>query len=287
MPAIVAQDPLISSIPESCDGLKMVSKTTIISIENRVLVTARLVREHYFPGSEKYSADWILIPAIRDLMKLHPGASPQELCDQLVAPSSIQPNGLMSRYVIASLTAELKVPDDPTRCDLDVNVFNGGRKFSFARLSAMASFFASRERICKTKLNQLLFYSDFVNYVSFGRSISGARYVRHRGGPLLEKFDSILKTLVYTGVLKVNERPGGHDELTVAHEHSIEELSLLEIVTLLWVHANFNWMSVSELNEHSQQESAHSFTPQDEYIAYEYSRLLKKLPEKEVIDIAH
>ena len=265
----------------------MVSKTTNISIENRVLVTARLVREHYFPGSEKYSADWILIPAIRDLMKLRPSASPQELCHQLVAPSSIQPPGLMSRYVIASLTAELKVPDDPTRGDLDVNVFNGGRKFSFARVSAMASFFASREHVCKTKLNQLFFYSDFVNYVSFGRSISGARYVRHQGGPLLEKFNSILKTLIYTGVLTVKERPGDLNELALGNEHSIEELSLLEIVTLHWIHANFNTMSVAEINKHSQLETAHSFTPQDEYIAYEYSRLLKKLPEKEVTEIGH
>jgi len=258
----------------------MISKKTIVSTENRVLVTARLVREHYFPGSEKYSADWILIPAIRDLMELRPSASPHELFQQLVVPSSNQPARLMSRYVIASLTAKLKVPDDPRRGDIDVNVFNGGRKFSISRVSAMVSFFASRERVCKTKLNQLLFYSDFVNYLSFGRSISGARYVRHHGGPVLEKFDSILKTLVYTGVLRVDDRTGDDEELVVANEHSLEDLSLLAIVTLHWVHVNFNTMTVSEISEHSQLESAHRFTPQDEYIAYEYSRLLNKLPEK-------
>lgn len=253
----------------------MISKKTIVSSENRVLVTARLVREHYFPGSEKYSADWILIPAIRDLMKLRPSASPQELCNQLVAPSSIQPPALISRYIIASLTAELKVPDDPTPSAIDVNVFNGGRKFSFARVSTMASFFASRDGVCKTKLNQLLFYSDFVNYLSFGRSISGARYVRDHDGPVLERFEAILKTLIYAGVIKIQD-----NELVVVNERSIEDLSLLEIVTLHWVHTNFNTMTVSEINEHSQIEAVHRFTPQDEYIAYEYSRLLKKLPEK-------
>jgi len=258
----------------------MISKKTIVSTDNRVLVTARLVREHYFPGSEKYSADWILIPAIRDLMKLRPSASPHELFQQLVSSPSNQPPRLMSRYVIASLTAELKVPDDPRRVDIDVNVFNGGRKFSFARVSAMASFFASRERVCNTKLNQLLFYSDFINYLSFGRSISGARYVRHRSGPVLEKFESILKTLVYAGVLTVQAGPDDHEELVAANEHSLEDLSLLAIVTLHWVHANFNTMTVSEINEHSQLETVHCFTPQDEYIAYEYSQLLKKLPEK-------
>ena len=85
----------------------------------------------------------------------------------------------------------------------------------------------------------------------------------------------------------VNARPGDHDELAVVNQHSIEELSLLEIVTLHWIHANFNTMSVAEINKHSQLETAHSFTPQDEYIAYEYSRLLKKLPEKEVTEIGH
>ena len=142
--AILVWGPLLLSIPP-----KMVSKTTIISIENRVLVTARLVTEHYFPGSEKYSADWILIPAIRDLMKLRPSASPQELCHQLVAPSSIQPPGLMSRYVIASLTAELKVPDDPTRGDLDVNVFNGGEN-SHSRGCPQWLRFLSAENVSAT-----------------------------------------------------------------------------------------------------------------------------------------
>ena len=260
----------------------MLLKPTVKADENRVLVTARLVREYYFPAIEKHAPDWILIPAIRELMKLQPDATPEGLFEQLVRPPAAGSPGLLSRYRIASLAAGLGATDDAGRDSAEINIFSGGRQFSFTRLSAMASFFAGRGQVCKTKLNHLLFYSDFVNYVSFGRSISGARYVRQQGGPVLDQYDTLLKTMVYTGVVRLQAAEADSEsELVVVHEPSIESFTLLEVVTLYWVHANFNTMTVSDISEYSQHESVYRFTQQNNYIAYEYSRLLKKLPERE------
>jgi hypothetical protein len=247
-----------------------------------VLVTARLVREYYYPGCERYSPDWILIPAIRDLIDRRPNALPEDLFEELVTPSktSIGSPGLMSRYVIASHTAELKFSRTPSGGHIEVDVFSGRRRLSFEKISAMAAFFASTsKKVCSTKLNQLLFYSDFVNYFSYGRSISGARYIRQLGGPVLEHFDSILKTLELTGVVRVKAKSGAGREYKAVNEPILDNFALLELITMYWVHANFHNMTATEVSEDSQLAAVYSFTPQDELIAYEYSRLLKKLPE--------
>ena len=99
---------------------------------------------------------------------------------------------------------------------------------------------------------------------------------------MLDQYDTLLKTMVYTGVVRLQAAEADSEsELVVVHEPSIESFTLLEVVTLYWVHANFNTMTVSDISEYSQHESVYRFTQQNNYIAYEYSRLLKKLPERE------
>jgi len=245
--------------------------------ENRVLVAARLVREHYLPNRKSFSPDWILIHALQDLLDLQPDASPQDLFRQLLTQSSPGSRSLMSRYVVASLTTTLDVALNEARDR--ANIFRGGQKFSFARISAMAAFFASRSKhVCPVKLNQVLFYSDFVHHATYGRSISGAKYVRRIDGPIIDNYASVLKTLFYAGVLKEKAGSAAGKEFIVHEEPSILEFSLLEILTLYWVHAEFGDWTGSEIEEYSQQESLYRFTRQDECIAYEYSRFLAKIP---------
>jgi len=70
--------------------------------------------------------------------------------------------------------------------------------------------------------------------------------------------------------------------LRVIQQPSIASFPLLEIVTLFWINSNFNTMTSDEISEYSQLECVHRFTRRDEYIDYEYSRLLNQLPEKRV-----
>lgn len=248
----------------------------IASSENRALVAARMLREHYYPGRDRYSPDWILVQAVGNLMRSRPKASPEDLFTLLADPSRTGASSLMSRFIVASLAADLDKVEDPNHGG--VNTLRGGRKFSFSKLSSMAAYFAHHsKKVCRIKLNQLLFYSDFVNYNIHGRSMSGARYVRHLNGAKLESYDNILETLVLTGVLKTNEQ-----ELAVPEEPSMTEFSILEVLILHWVDTTFGSLTGPDIAEQSQREGIYRFTRQDGYIAYEYSRLLQMLPDNNI-----
>ena len=143
----------------------------------------------------------------------------------------------------------------------------------------MVSFFARRAaNICSIKLNQLLFYSDFVNFATNGSSITGAKYVRGSNGPILHRYESVLKTLFFTGTVVLKNKDGDRS-IDAGDPSEVYNLPLLELVTMTWVLNNFGSVSVSEIREYSQSEGVYRFTRQDDFIAYEYARLLQKLPE--------
>jgi hypothetical protein len=240
--------------------------------ENKILLGARLVREYYYPDRQNSLPDWILILAVRDMLWGQSQSSPEDLVDLLITQAKIKSQGHMSRYLAASVISDLRP---------EVNVFTGGIGFSFEKLSAMAAYFTARgQTISNAKLNHLLFYGDFINYYLYGASISGARYVRKTSSPELSGYESALKTLMYTGVLR---GAGGYNtELLVigADDSVTDRLTVLETVTLHWVAANFGYMTTSEIKQHSQNEWVYRFTRQDDSIPYEYARILQILPER-------
>lgn len=249
--------------------------------ENQILLGARLVREYYYPKRKTKLPDWVLIFAIKDLLKSRPGTLPDELYDVLIGQTDIKSQGHLSRYLAATIVSDVTAGDTGEADTMRSSVFTGGRKFSFEKISAMAAYITYRGRdICKNKLDKLLFYGDFVNYYLYGISISGAKYVRHRFGPVMDHYESILKTLEYTGTVQRSDGCDGETRFTSHDDSMTEILTVLETVSLYWVLANFGSMTASELNQISTREIAHRFTRQDDYIAYEYAKLLRKLPER-------
>jgi len=134
--------------------------------------------------------------------------------------------------------------------------------------------------VSKTKLNQLFFYSDFTNFLIYGRSISGAKYLRGRSGPVLNECEELLKALEFAGV--VRRRAGGNRRIvrTSPERPALGNLSFLELVTTYWVNANFGLMTTAELMNYSHREGVYRYTRQDGFIAYEYAQLLQTLPER-------
>ena len=247
--------------------------------ENQVLLAARMVREHYYPDAGTYTPEWVLVLAIRDLLRTHPASSPEELFELLITRSEIKSQGQLSRYAASSVITRLALSVSGTVSASRASVFSGSRKFSFGKLSAVVSFFTRRtENICPTKLNQLLFYSDFANFVTNGSSITGAKYLRGNDGPILHRYESVLKTLFFTGTV-VFKNGDSDRSIDVGDPSDVYNLPLLELVTMTWVLNNFGSMTASEIREYCQIEGAYRFTRQDDFIAYEYARLLQKLPE--------
>jgi len=244
--------------------------------ENQILLVARMTRDHYYPGRDRNFPDWILVFAVLRLLEIYASASPERLVDLLKDPSQIESPELR-RYLHASIAAGRS--RDLARRNDDGSVFSGGRKFSLEKTSGMSAFLASRcPKLTRAKLNQLLFYTDFVHYFLYGESISGARYVRHRFGPVLEFFDKTFDEMLSAGAIALGFTAPGSETVIGPETSIIEQLSMLEIATLTWVVKNFGKMSETDIREFLYRECAYRFTRRGDYIAYEYAHLFQKLP---------
>src|SRR5215203_536209 len=160
----------------------MISNNPDISRENQILAAARLLGEYFYPNCGSHPPNWVLVPAIRELAYSRRELSPEGLFASFVAEAHGKYRKYLSQYVAALSKTDSPAPGIPDACT--VGVFTGGRRFSFTKLCAMVSFLFTRENpIRKEKLNDLLFFSDFINYSINGQSISGAKYVRERNTP--------------------------------------------------------------------------------------------------------
>lgn len=73
--------------------------------------------------------------------------------------------------------------------------FSGYRKPNFDKLVEMVVYFTENVTVTPTKMNKLLFYSDFLHYKLTGVSISGTRYFAHTHGPVPKKFRTLFDYL--------------------------------------------------------------------------------------------
>ncbi|MDD3686137.1 MAG: DUF4065 domain-containing protein [Bacteroidales bacterium] len=89
-------------------------------------------------------------------------------------------NSKQERYIQQYLTGSC-MPDS----------FTGYKTPDIKKLANMIIYFAEKTQAWKTKLNKLLFYSDFGMFKTFGQSISGFRYAAIDLGPVPNNFNSL------------------------------------------------------------------------------------------------
>ena len=160
------------------------------------------------------------------------------------------------------------------------NVFSGYRAFSLEKMAAMISYIAGHTKdLYRTKLNKLLFYSDFVNFYLNGSSISGSRYVHLPYGPVPDGYEETLETLNHYGVIDLSQ-DSSSEVIRPGDELGSGSLSAEERVALDWVLETYGSMSASQLTEISHRERAYNNTRAGEEIAYEYAKFMSKLPAK-------
>jgi uncharacterized phage-associated protein len=142
----------------------------------------------------------------------------------------------------------------------------------------MALYIAEKgQNVYKTKLNKLLFYSDFINFYLHGRSISGAKYIHVPFGPVPEQYGTALEQLAKAGRIKL--LPAGRQTFLIKSERAGEvELDAEELKTIDWVLETYGSLSASEISDLSHREKAYRFTRPGEQIAYRYAGLFETLP---------
>ena len=77
------------------------------------------------------------------------------------------------------------------------------------RLRELAIYISDKssgdESFGATKLNKLLFYSDFLAYLNFGEPITGADYFRLERGPAPKRWIPVRESMVKSGDAKIKE----------------------------------------------------------------------------------
>ncbi len=69
---------------------------------------------------------------------------------------------------------------------------------------------APEDKLGKTKLNKILYYSDIEAYVALGAPITGEVYVKHQYGPVSKHIDEVVEELKAEQALAVAEASGFH-----------------------------------------------------------------------------
>jgi len=155
--------------------------------------------------------------------------------------------------------------------------FSGFRVFDIEKFTEMVVYFASAPRMFRTKLNKLLFYSDFLNFKQSAVSMSGAQYLAFARGPVPQHYDWITEALEQQGDIRTMEwtygdKSGDVFESTRAAETSI--LSESELRVLAFVRDRFAKATSKHLTDLSHAEAAYSKTQLRQMISYEWAHEL-------------
>lgn len=160
----------------------------------------------------------------------------------------------------------------------NINEFSGYSELQVLKLIELIIFMCGFGGALKTKLNKLLFYSDFYSFKESTRSITGLQYVHLPYGPVPDNFDFVYAQLIKEGVLCKEEiaYPNGFfgenyvsnrdADLTVFNE---EEKSILELIQ-----TKFNSYTSKEITDYSHEEIAYKETTLKEVISYKLSEHL-------------
>jgi DNA-binding transcriptional regulator YiaG len=142
------------------------------------------------------------------------------------------------------------------------NTFTGYKIPNIDKFTEMVVFFTERLQPWKTKLNKLLFYSDFAMFKQSGFSISGLQYKAIQMGPVPSNFNSLFEYVVNNNDVDIQYatfsdggtgeqfKPNSKREFK-AELFTENELQLLEITA-----ERFRNTTTTEIIELSHQEKA-------------------------------
>ena len=154
--------------------------------------------------------------------------------------------------------------------------YNGYRRLSIDKLFASILLFCGDPGIVKTKLNKLLFYSDFKHFRDYSVSVTGARYAHLPYGPAPDGYSFFLATMqddektITTEEAFVHGHPA--DLLIATKIPDVTLFAPSELKTLALVKERFQDASAKELSELSHQERGYIQTSDGQHISYQFAQ---------------
>ena len=147
----------------------------------------------------------------------------------------------------------------------------------------MIVFFACDENgVYKTKMNKLLWYTDFLHYRHFGVSLSGTSYVHLSYGPVADQYNLFHSHLLEEERISVKEIffASGSGELLVTVQPTDHVFSASEMEVLMAVQQHFRGMTSKDISSLSHEEDGYLETKDGQAISYNYADKLK-------VDLTH
>ncbi|MHB1340612.1 MAG: type II TA system antitoxin MqsA family protein [Coriobacteriia bacterium] len=149
---------------------------------------------------------------------------------------------------------------------------------SVRKLREMIVYFAAQPLMWRTKLNKMLFYSDFLNWRRFAAPISGCRYVHMQFGPVPSDFYALQGSLVEDTSISECPVQCGECDGTVFVASRPADTSVFtpqELAVMAEVAGMFADWTASQVSEFSHREPAWLETKDNETIPYEYAARLQ------------
>ncbi len=151
--------------------------------------------------------------------------------------------------------------DQLSRFQCQPDIETGFKAFEREKTKHLILYFAECLQPYKTKLNKLLFYSDFDHFRGFAQSISGLKYAAIPHGPVPNHYEYLFEALVEEDIIRKEYGVIGYGEVEqilpsgkIKFDASL--FSPSELKSINYVAEKFKEMSASDIAEVSHQEPA-------------------------------
>ncbi|MES2619683.1 MAG: type II toxin-antitoxin system antitoxin SocA domain-containing protein [Bacteroidota bacterium] len=167
--------------------------------------------------------------------------------------------------------------------DEKADLYTGYRIPNLERFNQMIAFFADAVQPWKTKMNKLLFYSDFLHFKKTAYSISGTRYQAIQMGPVPINFNTLFEYAAnsgYANILITQFSNGGIGEQFTPGAKTFDTslFNDTELEVLRNVARRFKNTSTQEIIDLSHEEEAWNQNKEGhDTISYDFSFRLKNV----------
>lgn len=167
-------------------------------------------------------------------------------------------------------------------CGLELKepgINSGNISYCFDKYRATVQRIALQlQGVPKTKMNKLLFYSDFLSYKKRTKSITGAQYIHLLYGPCPEDYQSLLGALSDNNFIEIEEvslANGNTAEIIKVRENIGEDVLTEEEKAIIDdVCSKIGSLDTESLSKKSHEEKGYALTALKEVISYEYAKYL-------------
>lgn len=141
-------------------------------------------------------------------------------------------------------------------------IYSGYVKPSMQKMANMVLYFADTVQPSETKMNKLLFYSDFLNFKNHACSISGAEYIAHKYGPVPSRWWGIFDYVSEQDFIDTNVEHYGNGRIGTCfyrsnnRQFNSELFSDVELESLETVMNKFKGYTAKKIMEVSHEEKA-------------------------------